>query len=117
MTKGNRVTLYTSKTDLALIASKYFNHGPRAGDSGSELLLVPGVQTIDATAVDSSLLGHSYYGSNVNVLYDLGQLLNGKPIEARDYLRPNSDQTRPYWYFAPPQTAGRLTNPIVPLRR
>ena len=115
--KGKRITLYTSKTDLALIASKYFNRGPRAGDSGSELLLVPGVQTIDATAVDSSLLGHSYYGSNVNVLYDLGQLLSGKPIEARDYLRPNSDLTRPYWYFAPPQTAIRPTIPMVPLRR
>jgi esterase/lipase superfamily enzyme/HEAT repeat protein len=114
---GNRVTLYTSKTDLALIASKYFNRGPRAGDSGSELLLVPGVQTIDATAVDSSLLGHSYYGSNVNVLHDLGQLLDGKPIEARDYLRPNSDVTRPYWYFAPQQTAIRPPVPIVPLRR
>lgn len=116
VTKGNRVTLYTSKTDLALIASKYFNRGPRAGDSGSELLLVPGVQTIDATAVDSSLLGHSYYGSNINVLYDLGQLLDGKPIEARNYLRPNSDLTRPYWYFAP-QTATRPTTPIIPLRR
>ncbi len=117
VTKGERVTLYTSKTDLALIASKYFNHGPRAGDSGSELLLVPGVQTIDATAVDSSLLGHSYYGSNVNVLYDLGQLLNGQPIEARDYLRQNSDLTRPYWYFAPARTATRSPGPIIPFRR
>ncbi len=115
--RGKRVTLYTSKTDLALIASRYFNRGPRAGDSGSELLLVPGMQTIDATAVDSSLLGHSYYGSNINVLYDLGQLLNGQPIEARDYLRANSDLTRPYWYFVPTQTAARSTNPVVPLRR
>ncbi len=117
ISKGKRVTLYTSKTDLALIASKYFNRGPRAGDSGSELLLVPGVQTIDATSVDSSLLGHSYYGSNVNVLYDLGQLLSGQPIEARDYLLPNLDQTRPYWYFAPHRTATRKSIPTVPLRR
>ena len=117
VTRGNRVTLYTSKTDLALIASKYFNHGPRAGDSGSELVLVPGIQTIDATAVDSSLLGHSYYGSNVNVLYDLGQLLSGKSIESRDYLRPNSDVTRPYWYFAPTQAASRVQIPTIPLRR
>ena len=117
VTKGKRVTLYTSKTDLALIASKYFNRGPRAGDSGSELVLVPGIQTIDATAVDSSLLGHSYYGSNVNVLYDLGQLLSGKPIESRDYLRPNSDLTKPYWYFVPTQTASRLPIPGLPTLR
>ena len=115
--RGNRVTLYTSKTDLALIASKYFNRGPRVGDSGSELILYPGIQTIDATAVDSSLLGHSYYGSNVNVLYDLGQLLSGKSIESREYLRPNSDVTRPYWYFEPSQTASRLSIPTIPLRR
>ncbi len=115
--RGSRVTLYTSKTDLALIASKYFNRGPRAGDSGGELLLIPGIQTIDATAVDSSLLGHSYYGSNVNVLYDLGQLLSGKPIESRDYLRLNTDITRPYWYFVPTQIGARQSLPIVPLRR
>jgi esterase/lipase superfamily enzyme len=117
ISKGQRVTLYTSKTDLALIASKYFNRGPRAGDSANELLSVPGIQTIDATSVDSSLLGHSYYGSNVTVLYDLGQLLNGQPIESRDYLRPNSDLTKPYWYFAPPRTAARSSIPVVPLRR
>ncbi len=117
VTKAKRVTLYTSKTDLALIASKYFNRVPRAGDSGSELVLVPGIQTIDATAVDSSLLGHSYYGSNVNVLFDLGELLSGKPIESRDYLRPNSDVNKPYWYFVPSQSAGRMEIPAIPLRR
>jgi esterase/lipase superfamily enzyme/cytochrome c556 len=117
VTRAKRVTLYTSKTDLALIASKYFNHGARAGDSGSEMLLVPGIQTIDATAVDSSLLGHSYYGSNVNVLFDLGELLSGKPIEARSYLQPSTNSNTPYWYFDPKSIARQPNSSIVPLRR
>ncbi len=101
--RAQRVTLYTSRTDLALIASKYFNHGPRAGDSGPEPVVYPGMDTIDATAVDSSLLGHSYYGSNVDVLFDLGQLLGGKPIQQRGYLKPVAQ--RMYWAFEAPQTA------------
>ncbi len=117
VTRGQRVTLYTSKTDLALIASRYFNHGARAGDSGSEMLLVPGIQTIDATAVDSSLLGHSYYGSNVDVLYDLGQLLNNQPIEKRPYLQASTNADKPYWYFDPKSIANRQQSSIVPLRR
>ncbi len=117
VTRGKRVTLYTSKTDLALIASRYFNHGARAGDSGNEMVYVPGIETIDATAVDSSLLGHSYYGSNVSVLYDLGQLLSGQPIAARTYLQPSTNPYMPSWYFDPKNIASQPRSTIVPLRR
>jgi esterase/lipase superfamily enzyme len=112
VTRARRVTLYTSKTDLALIASRYFNHGVRAGDSGSEPVTFPGLETIDATAVDSSLLGHSYYGSNVDVLYDLGQLLKGKSIQERQYLKPAGDEA--CWMFDETQTA---RDPSTILRR
>ncbi len=39
--KAQHVTLYTSQTDLALIASRFFNNGPRAGDSGAGVLRFP----------------------------------------------------------------------------
>jgi esterase/lipase superfamily enzyme len=117
ITQGKRVTLYTSKTDLALIASKYFNHGARAGDSGAEMPLIPGIETIDATAVDSSLLGHSYYGSNINVLFDLGELLSGKPIEARPYLQTAANSRAPYWYFDPKSIANRNPSQGATIRR
>ncbi|MCY2983938.1 MAG: alpha/beta hydrolase [Planctomycetota bacterium] len=101
VTKSRRTTLYTSKTDLALIASRYFNQGDRAGDSGAQVVILDGIETIDATAVDSSLLGHSYYGSNVTVLDDLGQLLQNQPIASRHYLKLIATGTQSYWAFEP----------------
>jgi esterase/lipase superfamily enzyme len=99
VTKARHVTLYTSQTDLALIASRYFNHGTRLGDSAGGVVLYPGIDTIDATDVDSSLLGHSYYGSNVTVLSDLGRVLENQPIASRQYLRTVIDASQPYWAF------------------
>lgn len=101
VTKAKRMTLYTSKTDLALIASRYFNNGSRLGDSGLEVVTYPGIDTIDATTIDSSLLGHSYYGSNITVLTDVGHLLRNEPLAQRVYLRPVQDGEQSYWTFDP----------------
>ena len=101
VTKARHTTLYTSKSDLALIASRYFHQGNRVGDSGPDVLIIDGIDTIDATAVDCSLLGHSYYGSNVTVLDDLEQLFQNQPIESRHYLKTIVTSTRPYWAFEP----------------
>ena len=106
VTKARRTTLYTSKTDLALIASRYFNQGDRAGDSGAQVVILDGIETIDATAVDSSLLGHSYYGSNVTVLDDLGLLLQNQPIAARHYLKLIATGSQAYWAFEPMRISG-----------
>ena len=116
VTKAKHTTLYTSKTDLALLASRYFHQGSRAGDSGPEVLVMDGIDTIDATAVDSSLLGHSYYGSNVTVLDDLGQLLQNQPVESRHYLRSIVTPTRPYWAFEPLKIS-RVASPPSGQRR
>jgi esterase/lipase superfamily enzyme/HEAT repeat protein len=115
VTKARRTTLYTSKTDLALIASRYFNHGDRAGDSGAQVVILDGIETIDATAVDSSLLGHSYYGSNVTVLDDLGQLLQNQPITSRHYLKLIATGSRSYWAFEPMRIS--RTPPFEPEQR
>ncbi len=112
VSKSHRTTLYTSQTDLALISSRYFNQRTRAGDSGPETLVLEGIETIDATAVDSSLLGHSYYGSNVSVLDDLALLLQNRPIEARQYLKTILLGKKPYWAFEPSRLAKGHSNPI-----
>ena len=116
VTKARHTTLYTSKTDLALLASRYFHQGNRVGDSGPDVLVIDGIDTIDATAVDSSLLGHSYYGSNVTVLDDLGQLLQNRPVESRHYLRTIATPTRPYWAFEPLRIS-RAESPASGFRR
>ena len=116
VTKARHTTLYTSKSDLALIASRYFHHGNRVGDSGPDVLIIDGIDTIDATAVDSSLLGHSYYGSNVTVLDDLEQLFQNQPIESRHYLKSIVTATRPYWAFEPLRIS-RVSLPQLEQRR
>lgn len=97
---AERVTLYASSNDEALVLSKKVHGYPRAGDSGAELIVLPGMDTIDVSAVDTSLLGHSYYGNNLTVLADLFDLLHeAKPAESRPWLAPVQAGTLRYWIF------------------
>lgn len=105
--KARRFTLYTSSGDLALIASRYFNAGRRLGESGDPMASYPGIDVIDASGVDTSLLGHSYYGSSISVIQDLGDLLKDHPVHYRDNLKTASSMGRNYWV---------LETPIVALR-
>jgi esterase/lipase superfamily enzyme len=97
---AKRVTLYASSNDEALAFSKKVHGYPRAGDSGPGLIVVPGIETIDVSSVDTSLLGHSYYGSNQTVLADLIVLLHeSKPPKLRPWLDPRWLDQSPYWVF------------------
>jgi esterase/lipase superfamily enzyme len=97
---AQRVTLYASSNDEALIMSKKVHGYARAGDSGSQLIVVPGVDTVDVSAVDTSLLGHNYYGDNSTVLADIFELLNAsKPADQRHWLLPKRLGLLKYWYF------------------
>jgi esterase/lipase superfamily enzyme len=97
----HRITLYASSRDEALIASRRFHGGfPRAGDSEPEPISIDGVQTIDASAVDTSLLGHSYFGDNRSVISDLFNLIHygGPP---RFGLEVVNRSPKNYWRFRP----------------
>ena len=48
----------------------------RAGDVLGEPIVMPPMETIDVSAVESSLLGHSYYGDNSSVISDMYQLIH-----------------------------------------
>lgn len=99
---ARRVTLYASEKDRALQASHKFHGYPRAGDAGENVVVVPGVDTIDASAVDTNLVGHFYYGDNRSVLSDIFHLLqDGKPPEDRFGLHPRQSPAGRYWIFAP----------------
>jgi esterase/lipase superfamily enzyme len=63
-----RVTLYQSSQDKALHASKKVHGNPRAGEP---LLVVPGIGTVDASAIDTDFLGHSYFSNNWPLLSDI----------------------------------------------
>jgi esterase/lipase superfamily enzyme len=97
---ARRVTLYASSNDEALIMSKKVHGYPRAGDSGSQLVVVPGIDTVDVSAVDTSLLGHNYYGDNSSVLTDIFELLNdSKPADQRQWLHAERLGLLKYWVF------------------
>lgn len=97
---AERVTLYASSNDEALIASRTVHGYRRAGESGETMVVVPGVDTVDVSEVDTSLIGHSYYGSNSTVLADLFELMQGsKPPDQRKWLRSMRLGALKYWKF------------------
>lgn len=83
---SRRCLLYASDTDFALEASRKVHQGQfRAGDSRAKLR-VEGLNLIRVSGVDSfDPLGHSYYGSNAQVLSQLATLLNTSEF---DLTRP-----------------------------
>ncbi|MFM7072979.1 MAG: alpha/beta hydrolase [Planctomycetota bacterium] len=97
---AEHVTLYASSRDQALAASKLVHGYPRAGDSGSNLLVIPGIDTVDVTEVDTGILGHSYYGNSVPILRDLEQILHGGLTpEKRPWLQTAQRDGQSYWMF------------------
>lgn len=105
---ADSVTLYASSDDRALIASKKVHGYPRAGESGSELVVVPGIETIDVSGIDLSLLGHSYYGDSGKILRDLFGLVHHRlPAAQRQWLRPQQWGQLVYYQLLtdPPKTA------------
>jgi esterase/lipase superfamily enzyme/outer membrane protein OmpA-like peptidoglycan-associated protein len=99
---ADRITLYASSKDEALRVSRRFHQNPRAGDSGLAITVVPRVDTIDATAVDTGLLGHSYYGDNRSILSDMFSLIRtGDPPEKRFGMQSAHLKQMTYWAFRP----------------
>ena len=79
---GKRVTLYASAHDKALNVSKGLHQYPRAGDLSEEVMIAEGVETIDASDVDTSLLrairlGHSYFADKKSAIDYLKATLSG----------------------------------------
>jgi esterase/lipase superfamily enzyme len=104
--KAKSVTLYASSNDQALIASKLVHGYPRAGDSGELLVLIPGIDTIDVSDVDTSLLGHNYYGESDAILADICLLLQeSKPPSQRSWLTPMVQDGLTYWVLQSAQAA------------
>jgi hypothetical protein len=55
---------------VALKASKLVHGESRAGDARADLLVLDGIDTVDASTVDTALLGHSDFGDDT-LLSDL----------------------------------------------
>lgn len=79
--------------------SRRFHRYPRAGEY---VFPMAGIDVIDASAVDTSLVGHSYYGDNRSVLADLFWLLRkGEPPESRFGMSQFVREDGSYFAFLP----------------
>jgi esterase/lipase superfamily enzyme len=97
---GVHVTLYASSADRALMASKAFHGYARAGDSGEGLVIVPGVETIDASEASAGLLGHSYFAEDRRIMEDIFAILQtGQRAQNRFGLRAVDSVRGRYWTF------------------
>ncbi|MFJ3670237.1 alpha/beta hydrolase [Streptomyces sp. NPDC090106] len=95
-------TLYVSDRDRALAAARTLSDFPRAGQSGPSVIVAPGLDTIDVTALGADLLGHSYVGNHASVLGDLHGLFRHGHTPAERYgltRAPHPDGD--HWSFVP----------------
>lgn len=92
---AERVTLYASKKDYALLASfKLAGHG-RAGLM-PPATVAPGIDTIDVSTVNLTLLGHSYVADEIATLEDMHKLIShNEPPYKRTRL--HKAQEGNYW--------------------
>lgn len=97
--QAERTTLYVSRGDVALVASENLHLESRIGN-GTALDVVDGIETIDCSEIEFSFLGHSYYGSNLDVLGDLFELIKlDRPAHKRAHLRRVAKGGGERWSF------------------
>ena len=103
LNKGPRVTLYASSNDKALVASRRLHGGyRRLGESGEGIVVMNGLDTVDASAVSTEFLGHSYFSDNSTVMSDLIYVIQKSlpPQErTRFALEPVRAAIGQYWRF------------------
>src|SRR5262249_9133933 len=99
---AQHATLYTSSRDRALLMSRVFHNFQRLGESDPDLMVAMGIDTIDATRADTTLLGHSYIGDVRSIVSDLHSLLiAGKRPTDRAGLESLQHGELPYWSIKP----------------
>lgn len=72
---SDTLTMYASSDDTALKVSQTIHGVPRLGLSGDHILVTPGMDTINASGIDTSMIGHGYYGSAKVVVTDIFNLI------------------------------------------
>jgi esterase/lipase superfamily enzyme len=93
---SQRTTLYVSSRDRAVEASEWLHDFPRAGLL-PPILAVPGIDTVNVTNANLTMLGHGYVAEARGVLEDMHALIrHGAPPERRFGLRedrtPNNER-------------------------
>jgi esterase/lipase superfamily enzyme len=70
------MTLYASTKDRAILASdRLVHHAPRVGSGPPTIISLHGIDYIDASAVDTDLIGHGYFAENKVLIDDIFLIL------------------------------------------
>lgn len=96
-----QITLYASSKDKALRASRKLrkNLVQRAGESGEQIVVVAGIDTVDASKVDTGFLGHGYFAETEPLLNDIDIVINQNftpPFRSLESVPFPPDR---YWQF------------------
>jgi len=99
---ASRVTLYASDHDRALELSRGLHKSVRAGLAGPGIVTLPGLDSIDMSAVHADTLGHTYFAASEGALFDLFRLLwRGDPPKRRCGMSEQRASTvSSYYQFA-----------------
>ena len=97
---GIHVTIYASSGDRALMASHAFHGYARAGDSGEGMVIVQGVETVDASDAVGGIIGHSYFSEDRRIMEDIYAVLQtDQRADNRFGLMPVDTDKGRYWTF------------------
>ncbi len=99
-----QLTLYASANDKALLASHGANKFTRLGDARDGISVLDGMESVDATALETNYLSHDYFGSNANMIRELRQVIHErKPVNGRIGMHSVvATALLRYWRFQPP---------------
>ncbi|MGC5833783.1 alpha/beta hydrolase, partial [Ralstonia pseudosolanacearum] len=71
-----------------------------AGESGDHIVVVNGIETVDASNADTDLIGHSYYGDRRSILADMFYLVRNDTRAAQRFgLKSITLKNQTYWLF------------------
>jgi esterase/lipase superfamily enzyme len=90
------MTLYASSRDRALKLSGRLHSFRRAGEGRPPLVVLDSMDTVDASELDTDLIGHGYFSENKAVIDDLFMLLNYGFIAPLRNLRTEQGSRRYY---------------------
>jgi esterase/lipase superfamily enzyme len=108
--KKSAITIYGSSSDEALAMERKVRSGhPRVGDGGDRIFLSPGIETIDASAVETQFaadpFSHAYFVESNTVLADMFPIIHWQKAAADRYgLEEASNSAGRYWILPSDQT-------------
>lgn len=97
---AKQLTLYTSIHDKALwLSDKLHGDNLRAGTAAEQLAVCAGIDTIDASAESTGLLGHGYFAESKAMIDDIHQAIRFSHTPEERNLRKRVSGKLFYWDF------------------